>query len=190
MVIPKQILFCILVCMLGTNCVPINAQVDDSVLQEEGVGSGVVLISIVRIRQSNIFTGDNELLRRIAYVETRDGTADDTYRDGYHGGVWAVDESVFLDTQDTVAHPHLSAILLQIQQQFEINWLSVTWIDLRKPFFSALAARLVISNAAESIPPLTDINAQANFWVQYYNPSGSTSQFIVSVRELEGTFVR
>ncbi len=53
--------------------------------QEGAAGSEATLLSIGSIQQSGIFGDDNELLRRIAYTETRDGTRSDTYRPGYHG---------------------------------------------------------------------------------------------------------
>ena len=168
--------FCALV-LFSARSSSVQAQLEESLLQEGGAGASVVLLSVVRIRQSGIFGGDNDLLPRIAYAETRDGTASDTYRDGYHGGIWAVDEITFLSTQDTA----LTELFEDIQQEFGLDWPSATWSDLRKPFYSALAARLVLFITQATIPPSTDVQGQANFWVQYYNPSGSTSGFTSAI---------
>ena len=157
------------------------AQLEESLLQERGTGAPVVLLSVVRIRQSGIFSDDNDLLPRIAYTETRDGTASDTYRDGYHGGIWAIDESAFLSTQNTAADPSLTGIFEYIQEEFGIYWPSATWSDLRKPFYSALAARLVLFTTHMTIPAKTDVQGQANFWVRYYNPGGSNSNFTSAI---------
>ena len=42
-------------------------------------GSAVVHAVVRRIEDSNIFPSDNQLLRRIAYVESKDGTDSGTY---------------------------------------------------------------------------------------------------------------
>ena len=77
--------------------------------QDGASGPEAVLLAVARIQQSGIFGNDNDLLRRIAYVETRDGTLPDTFRDGYHGGIWAVDQAAFLRTQDTSVNSRLRA---------------------------------------------------------------------------------
>ena len=172
--------FCALV-LFSARSSSVQARLEESLLQEGGTGSSVVLLSVVRIRQSGIFSVDKNLLSRIAYTETRDGTAGDTYRDGYHGGIWAVDKRVFLSTQDTAADRSLTGIFEDIQQEFGIYWPSVTWRDLRKPFYSALAARLALFVTHVTIPSSTDVQGQANFWVRYYNPGSSSSDFISAV---------
>ena len=149
-------------------------------------GSSATLLAVARIQQSGAFGGDNDLLRRIAYVETRDGTSNDTFRDGYYGGIWAVDEEKFLMTQMTNLSSCLPIKLQQIQEFLEINWTEVTWMDLQKPIFSALAARLVLFLADRAIPPTSDLQAQAEFWVEYYNPLGDTSEFVSLSSGIEG----
>lgn len=39
---------------------------------------------------SCIFSDDRLFMRRLAYVETRDGTLYDTYSTSYNGGIWKV----------------------------------------------------------------------------------------------------
>ena len=53
-------------------------------------GVDVVKATLRQIQDSNIFPDDNSFLRRLAYVESKDGTDSDTYRAGYHGGIWQV----------------------------------------------------------------------------------------------------
>ena len=60
-------------------------KVDDAVLEEGANGTAVVLLSIAHIQQAAIFPDDNEMLRRTAYVETRDGSDPDTYSEGNYG---------------------------------------------------------------------------------------------------------
>ena len=53
-------------------------------------GVDVVKATLRQIQDSNIFPNDNSFLRRLAYAESIDGTDPDTYRAGYHGGIWQV----------------------------------------------------------------------------------------------------
>ena len=62
-------------------------EVDEAVLEEGANGTAVVLLSIAHIQQAAIFPDDNEMLRRIAYVETRDGSDPDTYSEGNYDGI-------------------------------------------------------------------------------------------------------
>ena len=167
------------------------AQQSIDILREPGgSGSAVVLLTIARIQQSGAFADANELLRRIAYVETRDGTTEDTYREGFDGGIWAVRQDALLNTQNTAANQRLRGRFTAIRERFQIDWPSVTWRDLRRPLYSAIAARLVLFIAPASIPQASDIVAQAEFWMRHYNPEGSTANFISAANELEGKPVK
>ena len=149
-------------------------------------GPSAVLLAVARIQQSGAFGSDNDLLRRIAYVETRDGTLENTFRDGYFGGIWAVDEQDFLKTQNTQMNSRLPAKLQQIESLLKINWAEVSWMDLQKPIFSALAARLILFLADSTIPPTNNLQAQAEFWVRNYNQMGVPSEFVSLSGGLEG----
>ena len=52
----------------------------DLTIVPETSGIDVVFASVSRIQQANIFSDDNRLLRRVAFVESRDGIDLDTYR--------------------------------------------------------------------------------------------------------------
>ncbi|XP_072045518.1 uncharacterized protein [Amphiura filiformis] len=122
---------------------------------------------------------DNGFLRRIARVESNDGRHPDTYRSGYNGGIWQVDEVGFKDTQNTASHPGLTRKFQAIQSGVGINWPSVQWSDLRKPLYSALAARLLLSNKPGAIP--TTLEGQAAYWKKHYNTAagaGTEQKFI------------
>ena len=170
--------------LLSAQCTA--GQPEAAILQEGSNGSAVVLLAIARLQQSGIFADDNELLRRIAYVETRDGTAENTYRQGYNGGIWAVDENVFRDTQRVDKNPRLRAKLSDIQKLFSVDWSSARWSDLRKPLYSAIASRLVLYNVPRAIPMADDISGQAELWANYYRRGGSVSEFVTVANELEG----
>ena len=53
-------------------------------------GTEVTTTTVNLIEQSGIFNPSNEFLRRIAWVESKDGTDPNTYRNGYDGGIWQV----------------------------------------------------------------------------------------------------
>ena len=158
-------------------------QIDQTIVAET-FGEAVVEAVIGRIRQSAIFPDDHTLLRRIAYVESRDGNDQRTYRNGYNGGVWQVDEIRFQDTKSIAA---LENERNEILFFFDINWSTVTWADLRRPLYSGLAARLLLANILQAIPLASEIALQASYWKQHYNQNGTVQQFIDDVMMLEST---
>ena len=173
-------------CILLSACIALCKAVDDTVTPGAS-GSDVVRAVVGKIEDSNIFPSDNQLLRRIAYVESKDGTDSNTYRSGYHGGIWQVDEVGFRDTQDTSAHPALSGKFVKIHEIFDIDWRQVQWEDLRKPLYSGLAARLFLSNIPFDIPMASDIEAQGQYWKTYYNTAdgaGTVDKFVEDVEAL------
>ena len=135
---------------------------------------------------ANIFPNDNDMLRRIAIVESKDGTDSNTYRQSYYGGIWQVDKIGFQETQNVASHPSLNNIFVKIQQNLNINWQSVEYNDLLKPFYSALASRLYLYIHSGSIP--TDIDQQAVLWRDYYNSgngAGSSQDFVNRVQQYQ-----
>jgi len=174
--------------LFGIWLVEVKTQRQDSTRVSENSGSAVVQATVALIQNSGIFPYDHQLLRRIAWVESKDGTDSRTYRQGYHGGIWQVDFIGFRDTKDTSAHPGLVTKFRAIQQKFGIDWPSVQWEDLRKPLYSGLASRLFLSNIVESIPFASDIAGQASYWKRYYNTNlgaGTQETFIEDVMALE-----
>ena len=142
----------------------LTAQGVDLTLQREASGSDVVRAAVNRIQ--TVLDFDRQFLRRIAFVESRDGTDTDTYRPGYNGGIWQVDEDKFLTTQVN------SALNVErhdaIREAFDIDWPSVQWRDLRIPLYSGIAARLFLLNISdtESIP--CDVPGQAAYYNRVY----------------------
>ena len=169
------IVFSVLLGIVQCQC-----QGQDLTTQPGTNGSAVVSACISRVQQSGIFTSDNEMLRRIAYVETDYGNNENTYRSNYDGGIWAVDEDIFNETKNTT----LTSLHQSIQTNFSIEWSSVEWNDLRKPLYSALAARLYFKTVNASIPFSSNIQLQAMYWMTYYNTAGSTSNFVTLLNEL------
>ena len=154
-------------------------QLDDSVLQDGRGGTDVVLLSVAYIQQTAIFPDENGLLRRIAYVETRDGFLMD--HSSTSGGIWAVGEEAFTNTQ-TIRDFDFGVKLRQIMLVFGVDWEAVQWNELNKPFYSALAARLVLFTASGNIPSDTEVSDQAQFWKDHYSSEGSEEKFLRSVQ--------
>lgn len=166
------------------NDTAVDFELDLLLNQTNANGSAVVLQAIGALQQSGVFGNDNGMLRRIAYAETRDGTRRaDASNDG---GIWAVSESKFLQTQNIEANVRLPMKLQQIKEAFGIDWLQVEWEDLRMPLYSVIAARLVLYVAPRAIPPANDLQAQARFWVENYNPAGDEDEFIGASSGLQG----
>ena len=66
-----------------------------------------------------------QFLKRIALVESDFGNDQDTFRLGFYGGIWQVNETKFDDNKDTVSHmellPRKHEIIMQI---FGIDWIN------------------------------------------------------------------
>ena len=69
-------------------CVGAGAR-DDS-LVARAYGRAVVEATISKIEAQNFFKEDHFFVRRLAYVETNDGRANDTFKPNFYGGIWKV----------------------------------------------------------------------------------------------------
>ena len=124
---------------------------------------------------------DNEFMKRVAYVMSEFGR---NMKD--NGGIWQVTPAAFEDTMDTRAHQRLPRKYEQIFKAFNIDWKSVQYKDLDKPFYSALAARLYLSNYPEYIPPAHQLYDQASYWkFKYMAGSGDIQKFVEKIYELK-----
>nr|KAG5705795.1 hypothetical protein BaRGS_027454 [Batillaria attramentaria] len=118
-----------------------NGKGVDNTVEEGARGAAVVDAVVDRIRSRCIFSDDRLFLRRAAYVTSRDGANTATYQQGYNGGIWQIDETMFDATRHCDASL-ISSACSKINTEFSIFWPSVTWSDLRKPLYSGLAAAL------------------------------------------------
>ena len=175
--------------LINSNDTAVDYELNLLLNQTNASGSAVVLQAIITLQRSGVFGNDNGMLRRIAYAETRDGTRAVDARASNAGGIWAVSESKFLQTQDIEANVRLPMKLQQIEDAFGIDWLQVEWEDLRIPLYSVIAARLVLYVAPRAIPSANDLQAQARFWVENYNPAGDEDEFIGASSGLQGIII-
>ncbi|XP_071798736.1 uncharacterized protein [Asterias amurensis] len=151
-------------------------------------GPEVVEATVQRILLSDIFTDDFDLLRRIALVETSDGTDPVKFADGLAGGIWRLRKDAFIRTKELYLSPEdWGSYYWNIQESgFKIDWRAITYEDLQVPYISALAARIYVMMTSEhpdSVPyALLD---QMVFWKTNYNHNGNATQFVEKVREFE-----
>ena len=71
----------------------VSSQGADQTTQLKANGNDVVEATLARFESQQTFhrlSNFNVFLRRVAYVETKFGVDVDTFRDGYHGGIWQV----------------------------------------------------------------------------------------------------
>lgn len=93
------------------------------------------------LAKTKLFKEDYSFFIRLAYVETRFGHNENTFREDYYGGIWAVEESVFRLTQQN--HTLLTTAHRVIQNKLGIDYQRLTWKHLQMPLHSGLAAALV-----------------------------------------------
>ena len=159
----------------------------DMTMMSEKRGSLIVETVVDRIRQSMIFHDDFGYIRRICWVETQDGANYlTTFRPGYHGGLWRVDEVNFEVTKDTTTYSQLLQKYDLIKSEFGIDWLVVQWRDLRTPLYCGLAIWLYMCTIEEPIP--SNIDDQADHWKRNYNPEKNPEDFVNPVREWERNY--
>lgn len=156
-------------------------------------GTIIVQDCIAVLDQSGIFEYDDQMLRRIAYAETQDGNDPSTYSN-FNGGIWGLNETKYNETK-TNAHKlaQLQKVMPEISRILGINWLNTTWDDLRKPLYSAIAARLymlILANYTIDIPLGSEVSDQGVYWSRYYTSSnGTASDFVDRVTELDKMYL-
>ena len=175
--------------VLASNACSDNGTVStDRTVEENAMGTDVVLATISRIEGAGIFRSDKRLLRRIAYVETADGKSP-----WNNGGIWNVTRTGFERTQNLSG---LAGVRKEIKEQFSSDFVSTTNVEsweflkfknLNRPLWSALAARLLIYIEEQTVdlPTASDIDGQADFLQRLYNKSNGVEEFRKDVEELE-----
>ena len=132
-------------------------------------GPEVAETVVTIIESAEIFSDNRNIhpyVRRIAWIESKDGLDNGTYRKDYHGGIWQVDKSLFLVTQNT-SIPILIDKHKLVKKRFDTDWMKIHWEDLRIPLWSGLAVCLYMCTIEEEIP--SSISKQAEHWNKLYN---------------------
>ena len=153
-------------------------------------GPEVAETVVTTIESVEIFSENHNIhpyVRRIAWVESKHGLDNGTYRKDYHGGIWQVDESLFLVTQNN-SIPILIDKHKLVKKRFDTDWMKIHWEDIRIPLWSGLAVCLYMCTIEEEIP--SSISKQAEHWKRNYNnrkehPRASDMNNIIEEFEVE-----
>ncbi|XP_005107268.2 uncharacterized protein LOC101847901 [Aplysia californica] len=134
-------------------------------------GESVVRATVLLIRESCVFQNDYLFLRRLAYVSSSNGLNPNTYRAGYHGGIWQISQE---DYQNTLSVPNIDYDRIKVA--LNVDWKLTSWSDLRKPLYSGIAAMLTL----ERLSPIPrDLQRQAEFYQTKL--SGQASVFLAQL---------
>ena len=156
-------------------------------------GSEVVNIVLEIIECSGVFEDDHSFMRRLAYVETRDGTEGQGTT-----GIWNV------TVQHLKAMPYivvlrnteLYKLTGQICNELGVSMMGAvrnnTSLDLSNPLGSGVLARFYLHYVTvvngQQIPLAEDISGQATFWKSHFKmnaETATTGHFMERVHELE-----
>ena len=164
----------------------------------ERTGPLVSEMVISQIKSKSFFENIHmyDYIRRIAWVESRDGLDNTTYKADYYGGLWKVDKQLFLETKDT-SYPNLTNKHKLVKTQFNVDWLELQWESLKKPLWSGLAISLYMYTINDEMPSSCSIAKQADHWNRNYNSKKeyprTIEEFKVEVEALKanksGTYV-
>ena len=159
----------------------------DMTLVSGAIGKDVVLDTVNKIEDSMIFPENFDFLRRMAAVQTNDGTS----AAPASVGIWGINTMIFNDLDMFMRNDRRGLELaLQFEQAFCFNWYNnVNEIDaLDIPLYSALAVMIRLTSAGLTDIPNNVID-QANIWRSTFNSSGDTERFIEIAEALinEGT---
>ena len=173
---------------------------EDWMNRDNASGSAVVEAVLDVIKNSGIFPPDHGFMRRIAYVETRDGTniTENTNVRMIHkrNGIWGLTESMLHNMRrrlkqrsNELKYQNLVTESGQICEEFGVNVTSEK-LNLRNPLMSGIAAHFYIlyQTVVTNVAWPEDFGTQALFWAKYFrNNDGNPTIFEESVMELEGT---
>ena len=141
--------------------------VDRTLIPGEG-GTDVVRAVLNKIDSSEIFSGEPSLadafMRRMAYVESRDGDGEQ-YPEG---GIWNVDEPMFMETK-TYTSGSVSNVYESIDSCFGVDWVNMDYEELQKPINSGLATRLYLHNLEQTEREMVPVKSeQASYWMAHF----------------------
>ena len=164
----------------------------DETLVKGANGSDVVEAVLSKLDTlEEIFGPDHRFMRRLAYVETRDGTEQD------EGGIWGVDAPKIQLIRETLNDPaslvyselNEALDLIAVNEHFQDvhSYFNIDQMDV--PLYSGLAARLFLYyiqiRENTNIPQARELEEQANFWVSHYHRGAAEQYFLRNVISLE-----
>ena len=129
------------------------------------------------VRAVDALFGGGSFLTRIAKVESDFGDNPETFK-RISKGIWQIDPIGFKETRRNTNK--LRKARDKIKSEFGIDYMQLKHVDLQKPLYGALAARLFLLSRARGPLPTT-LEGQAKLWKRIYNTAkgrGTVEQFI------------
>ena len=171
--------------------IPLNET--DETLTPGANGSDVVEAVISKLGLLENIGPDHRFMRRLAYVETRDGAVEN------EGGIWGVDDDKLgqiretLNDQTARRYTELNAATQDITSKCKVDLQSSLYMQqMSIPLYSGLAARLVLYlwnvSGREAIPLAGNVTGQARFWASHYHQGGDQQHFLDSVWSRNGKY--
>ena len=157
-------------------------------MQEDAIGPEVVNEVLYRLECCGMFEDDHSFMRRLAYVETKDGTAEEETT-----GIWHISEGLLTKINNSIGE--YNELTKNISERFNISIIQAVSNrqNLRHPLVSAVVARFylhyVTVKSSQQIPPAEDVTGQAMFWGMHFRmstESAITDHFTSRVLELKG----
>ena len=165
-------------------------------------GSEVVEAVLQRLDKSHIFPADHRFMRRVAYVETRNGTvttATNTSHNLCHKavGMWGITENMLRSMKveiksNVTKYRELITASEDICAEFGVNVTGPEKLNMRNPLVSGIAARfyfyyqVLLNNMAlpnNELPE--DLEGQAIFFKESYTKA-DFNKFLKDVNYQEG----
>ena len=168
-------------------------------MNEDGASGSCVVEAVLKLLEdSKIFPPDHGFMRRIAYVETRDGTniiSENTNENNLHEGVgiWGLTHYFLGNMRHALQHDpkyrSLFPVSEKIYEQFGVSMTGNETLNMTNPVVSGIAAHfflhyLIVLKDLYKIPE--DIAGQASFWANIYHIGANPTVFEEGVMELEG----
>ena len=161
-------------CLHASNGCPNQRQISGT------SGSEVVNQVLDTIECSGVFEDDHSFMRRLAYVETKDGTEGQGTT-----GIWnvTVQHLKAMNYHVVLGNPKLSKVSDQICTELGVNIMKAVRNnksqDLSNPLGSGVFARFYLYYVAvvngQEIPPGEDISGQATFWKSHFKMNAETA---------------
>ena len=185
-------------CSYEGTCPSLPLLPEDWMNENDANGSCVVEAVLTHLEDSGIFPPDHGFMRRIAYVETRDGTniteSTNVIMEHKRVGIWGLTkymlQNISLQLQQhshKTKYDNLAEYSEQIYRRFGVNMTGDETLNMRIPLVSGIAARFYLDylTVLENELP-EDLAGQAIFWALYYRERASFMEFEEKLFELEG----
>jgi hypothetical protein len=152
----------------------------DETLRPGANGTNVVEAVISKLESLTLFGPDHRFMRRLAYVETRDGTDENS------GGIWGVDSDKLSLLRNRTATANSS--LRNVYNDLEIKKIQLDEEGMMVPLFSAIAARFYLYYINIQIPLAGKISEQADYWISYYHRDLTETEVLRKDHFVRGVF--